>query len=100
MGFREPAASRATFRTSICLSPRQQLSCPHASRFAHHVAFMSEEWQFFLENDYVFAFPMSISGSADQLFFSRQIGSIRSLGLVLLQMSANLGPIWVRSGSG
>ncbi len=35
---------------------------------------MPEKWQFFLENAGVFAFPMSISGGADQLFFSRQIG--------------------------
>ena len=39
----------AASRTSIRLSPRQQLSCPYAPPFAHHVAFMPEEWQFFLE---------------------------------------------------
>src|SRR6266446_6308392 len=36
--------------------------------------FFPEKRQFFLENAGVFAFPMSISGGADQLFFSRQIG--------------------------
>jgi hypothetical protein len=35
---------------------------------------MPEKRQFFLENAGVFAFPMGISGWADQLFFSRQIG--------------------------
>src|SRR5437867_11757952 len=96
MGFREPAASRATFRTSIRLSPRQQLSCPYASRFAHHVAFMPEEWQFFLENACVSAFPMSISGSADQLFFSRQIGINPITGI---GSAADVSKIWVRFGS-
>jgi hypothetical protein len=33
-----------------------------------------EKRQFFLENAGVFAFPMTIGGGADQLFFSRQIG--------------------------
>ena len=36
--------------------------------------FYPEKRQFFLENAGVFAFPMGISESADQLFFSRQIG--------------------------
>jgi hypothetical protein len=36
--------------------------------------FYPEKRQFFLENAGVFAFPMSIGESADQLFFSRQIG--------------------------
>ena len=58
---------------------------------------MPEEWQFFLENACGFVFPMSISGSADQLFFSRQIGIDPITGLVLLQMSpksgSDLGPL-------
>jgi hypothetical protein len=36
--------------------------------------FFPEKRQFFLENAGVFAFPMTIGGSSDQLFFSRQIG--------------------------
>jgi hypothetical protein len=36
--------------------------------------FFPEKRQFFLENAGVFAFPMGVSSSADQLFFSRQIG--------------------------
>jgi hypothetical protein len=36
--------------------------------------FYPEKRQFFLENAGVFSFPMSIGESADQLFFSRQIG--------------------------
>ena len=36
--------------------------------------FYPEKRQFFLENANVFNFPMSIGESADQLFFSRQIG--------------------------
>ena len=36
--------------------------------------FFPEKRQFFLENAGVFAFPMSLSSNADQLFFSRQIG--------------------------
>ncbi len=36
--------------------------------------FYPEKRQFFLENAGVFAFPMTIGGGADQLFFSRQIG--------------------------
>ena len=36
--------------------------------------FFPEKRQFFLENAGVFAFPMSLGESADQLFFSRQIG--------------------------
>ena len=36
--------------------------------------FFPEKRQFFLENAGVFAFPMSVGDSADQLFFSRQIG--------------------------
>jgi len=36
--------------------------------------FYPEKRQFFLENAGVFAFPMSTGESADQLFFSRQIG--------------------------
>jgi len=36
--------------------------------------FFPEKRQFFLENAGVFAFPLSIGDSADQLFFSRQIG--------------------------
>jgi len=36
--------------------------------------FFPEKRQFFLENAGVFAFPMSLGDSADQLFFSRQIG--------------------------
>jgi len=36
--------------------------------------FFPEKRQFFLENANVFSFPMSIGESADQLFFSRQIG--------------------------
>ena len=36
--------------------------------------FFPEKRQFFLENAGVFAFPMSLEGNADQLFFSRQIG--------------------------
>lgn len=36
--------------------------------------FYPEKRQFFLENAGVFAFPMSIGDSSDQLFFSRQIG--------------------------
>src|SRR5690349_11132060 len=36
--------------------------------------FYPEKRQFFLENSGVFAFPMSIGESADQLFFSREIG--------------------------
>src|SRR6267142_2058072 len=37
MGFCQPAALPAASRTSIRLSPRQQLSYPYASPFAHHV---------------------------------------------------------------
>jgi hypothetical protein len=36
--------------------------------------FFPEKRQFFLENANVFAFPMGLGNSADQLFFSRQIG--------------------------
>src|SRR6266446_5384958 len=36
--------------------------------------FFPEKRQFFLENAGVFAFPLSLGQSADQLFFSRQIG--------------------------
>jgi hypothetical protein len=36
--------------------------------------FFPEKRQFFLENAGVFAFPMGLSESMDQLFFSRQIG--------------------------
>jgi hypothetical protein len=36
--------------------------------------FFPEKRQFFLENAGVFAFPMSLGDSSDQLFFSRQIG--------------------------
>jgi len=36
--------------------------------------FYPEKRQFFLENAGVFYFPMDISDSGDQLFFSRQIG--------------------------
>jgi hypothetical protein len=36
--------------------------------------FFPEKRQFFLENAGVFAFPMGMSSTADQLFFSRQIG--------------------------
>ncbi len=36
--------------------------------------FFPEKRQFFLENASVFAFPMSLSSNADQVFFSRQIG--------------------------
>ena len=36
--------------------------------------FFPEKRQFFLENAGVFAFPMGLSSTADQLFFSRQIG--------------------------
>jgi hypothetical protein len=36
--------------------------------------FYPEKRQFFLENAGVFAFPMGLGDSADQLFFSRQIG--------------------------
>jgi len=36
--------------------------------------FYPEKRQFFLENAGVFSFPMDISDSGDQLFFSRQIG--------------------------
>jgi uncharacterized protein DUF5916 len=36
--------------------------------------FYPEKRQFFLENSGVFAFPMSVGETADQLFFSRQIG--------------------------
>ena len=36
--------------------------------------FFPEKRQFFLENAGVFAFPMSIATTDDQLFFSRQIG--------------------------
>jgi hypothetical protein len=36
--------------------------------------YFPEKRQFFLENAGVFAFPMSLSESTDQLFFSRQIG--------------------------
>src|SRR4029077_18572328 len=71
MGFCQPAASRAASRTFIRLSPRKQLSCPYASPFTHHVAFMPEK---VLPGERGrLCFPMSISGWADQLFFSRQI---------------------------
>ena len=43
MGFCQSVASRAASRTSIRLSPRKQLSCPYASPFTHHVAFMLEK---------------------------------------------------------
>lgn len=36
--------------------------------------FFPEKRQFFLENACVFAFPMGLGNSVDQLFFSRQIG--------------------------
>lgn len=36
--------------------------------------FFPEKRQFFLENAGVFAFPMGLSSTADQLFFSREIG--------------------------
>jgi len=36
--------------------------------------FFPEKRQFFLENAGVFAFPMGLSSTSDQLFFSRQIG--------------------------
>jgi len=57
---------------------------------------MPEEWQVFLENAGVFWFSNEHSGGADQLFSVARSGSIRSLGLVLLRFSPNLGPIWVQ----
>src|SRR5205807_9938362 len=95
MGFCQPAASRAAPRTSIRLSSRKQLSCPNASPSAHSVAFMPEKRQFFLESAGVFAFPIGICGVRISSFLARLLLT-RYLGLVLVQISPNLGPMWVQ----